>query len=365
MPWRSSVVGQDVERLELDARQRQHLDHLGREAALREDRRALHVEHDRIGLDVVLDAGQHGSRSVIVGSSGTALRSVRHGGGQRQGVQLAAHAPAQRPVDHLVLLDPALAAKGRRHHVRPVVIAVARQILDRSPPRPAAPRGSAARSPRPSSPSLAIHSLKLDRAGRGHERRQPAFVSPGELAQAYGIAATERQRAAAGGADPRAPARPRGARCREQRLQPLRRDRQQVAALVLAEQPAGIAAPAAPRGRRRCRTASTISASATARPPSARSWQASTCAGGDQRRARARRGGARSPDRPAAARPPRGRRPRADRAMRRASRSSRRSGSGRRPARRQAGVAMRSRSSISPRPPIVGVGRIAWPSVSL
>jgi len=45
-------------------------------------------------------------------------------------VQLATHARAERPVDHLVLLDPALAAKCGCDHVRPVMIAVAREILD-------------------------------------------------------------------------------------------------------------------------------------------------------------------------------------------------------------------------------------------
>src|SRR5580658_874356 len=48
-------VGQHVDALELHAEMAQHLHGHGREAALREDRRALHVEYDRVGADFVLD----------------------------------------------------------------------------------------------------------------------------------------------------------------------------------------------------------------------------------------------------------------------------------------------------------------------
>ena len=78
------------------------------------------------------------------------------------------------------------------------------------------------------------------------------------------------------------------------------------------------------------------------------------------RRARTRRCAARAPDRPAAARPPRGHRSRADRASCRASPGSRRPGPAPDPQPRSGKIADHaSRSSITPRPPIVGVGRIA------
>src|SRR5882724_319513 len=49
-------IGQDVDALELDAELAQHLHDGGREAALREHGRALHVEHDVVLADVLLDA---------------------------------------------------------------------------------------------------------------------------------------------------------------------------------------------------------------------------------------------------------------------------------------------------------------------
>ena len=55
---------------------------------------------------------------------------LRHGG-QFEGMQLAAHAAAQRPIDHLVLLDPGFAGEGRRNDRGGVMVAVAAQILDR------------------------------------------------------------------------------------------------------------------------------------------------------------------------------------------------------------------------------------------
>src|SRR4051812_49851284 len=45
-------------------------------------------------------------------------------------MQFAAHAPAQRGIDELVLLHPALAAEGFGDDRRGVVVAIAGQILD-------------------------------------------------------------------------------------------------------------------------------------------------------------------------------------------------------------------------------------------
>ena len=54
------------------------------------------------------------------------------GGAGLQGerMQLIAHPAAQRLIHHLVLLDPRLAAKGARHDVGGVMIAIAAQIFD-------------------------------------------------------------------------------------------------------------------------------------------------------------------------------------------------------------------------------------------
>ena len=45
-------------------------------------------------------------------------------------MQLAAHFTLQRGVDHLVLLDPAFARKGRRNDCRGIVVSVTPQVLD-------------------------------------------------------------------------------------------------------------------------------------------------------------------------------------------------------------------------------------------
>ena len=45
-------------------------------------------------------------------------------------MQLAAHAPLQRRIDHLVLLDPAFATEGGGNHPRRIVVAVAAQVID-------------------------------------------------------------------------------------------------------------------------------------------------------------------------------------------------------------------------------------------
>src|SRR5262249_1747947 len=52
-------VGQHIEGFELDAELAQHLHHRGGEAALREHGRALHIEHDIVVPDVLLDALNH------------------------------------------------------------------------------------------------------------------------------------------------------------------------------------------------------------------------------------------------------------------------------------------------------------------
>src|SRR5229473_2503577 len=49
-------VGQDVDALELDTELAEDLDDRGREAALREDRRSLHIEDHRITGHILLDA---------------------------------------------------------------------------------------------------------------------------------------------------------------------------------------------------------------------------------------------------------------------------------------------------------------------
>src|SRR6185437_7160300 len=54
-PLAQSRVGQDVDALEGDIEMVQHLDHGGGEAALREDRRALHEQHHVVGADLMLD----------------------------------------------------------------------------------------------------------------------------------------------------------------------------------------------------------------------------------------------------------------------------------------------------------------------
>src|SRR4051794_23287108 len=62
-------VGEHVDALELDAQMGQHLHHGGREAALREHRRPLHVEDDVVGLDVALDPLFHGVIHISISSS--------------------------------------------------------------------------------------------------------------------------------------------------------------------------------------------------------------------------------------------------------------------------------------------------------
>ena len=49
---------------------------------------------------------------------------------QGQRMQLVAHAPLQAFIDHLMLLNPAFAAKALIDHMRCIMITVARQILD-------------------------------------------------------------------------------------------------------------------------------------------------------------------------------------------------------------------------------------------
>src|SRR5665213_1782408 len=63
----------------------------------------------------------------LVGKSG----SILWGGGlERKGMQRVADMAAQRLVDHLVLLNPALTLEGGRYDQRGIVIAVTPQILD-------------------------------------------------------------------------------------------------------------------------------------------------------------------------------------------------------------------------------------------
>src|SRR5688500_8383223 len=62
-----------------------------------------------------------------------AYRSVGNRGDQLQGVQLAAHPPAERLVDHLVLLDPVLAGERGRGNAGQVMVAVVDERLDLNP----------------------------------------------------------------------------------------------------------------------------------------------------------------------------------------------------------------------------------------
>src|SRR4051794_19369542 len=67
---------------------------------------------------------------VLMETGSLLVGSFRRRGAQRQGVQLAAHPGAEGLVDDLVLLQARLAAERFRGDVRPVVVAVAREILD-------------------------------------------------------------------------------------------------------------------------------------------------------------------------------------------------------------------------------------------
>ena len=82
-----------------------------------------------MGAHVVLDAREHG-----IGVGHGWLSDCVHSGAAVVRAR-ACNTPPMRPpqglVDHLVLLDPRLAAKRRGHDMRAVVIAVAREILDR------------------------------------------------------------------------------------------------------------------------------------------------------------------------------------------------------------------------------------------
>jgi hypothetical protein len=50
---------------------------------------------------------------------------------QGKGMQFPTHSPTKRLIDHLVLLDPCFAGKGRGHDIAGIMIAIAAQILDR------------------------------------------------------------------------------------------------------------------------------------------------------------------------------------------------------------------------------------------
>src|SRR4051812_37228597 len=74
------------------------------------------------------------SNTSLIGNSQDLTLNIRRSaprrhGGQLQGVQHAAHAIAQRPIDHLVLLDLGLAGKGRRNDRGRPMVAVAREVL--------------------------------------------------------------------------------------------------------------------------------------------------------------------------------------------------------------------------------------------
>src|SRR5882724_277452 len=132
-------VDQDVDAVELHAELAQHLDDGGREAALREHRRALHEQQHVVLADLVADALEHlgfahidllkrlegrGSECNIRPSG-----PLRHGG-QFQGMQDAAHPPAQGAIDHLVLLDLGFAGEGCGNDRGGIMVAVAGQVLD-------------------------------------------------------------------------------------------------------------------------------------------------------------------------------------------------------------------------------------------
>ncbi len=197
---------------------------------------------------------------------------------QRQGVQLAAHPAAQRLVDHLVLLHPRLAAERSETTCARVVVAVAGQILDRAP----AASGRlcldqaldvvGASSPWLDSPAQLGVGRHVAPAARP---RAPLAALPA----IWQLAAEQCQRVAAG-------ARRRARAGTPARLRPPQHgagrslgDRQQIAALILAE-PASRVRWRRPRGTRRASApvppAIAISATATSRPPSDRSWQAAT-----------------------------------------------------------------------------------------
>src|SRR5271165_7007728 len=58
------------------------------------------------------------------------LSSFRYRGFEGKSMQRPAHLPLQRFVDHLVLLDPALARKGGGGHTRAVMVAVSGKVDD-------------------------------------------------------------------------------------------------------------------------------------------------------------------------------------------------------------------------------------------
>ena len=63
-----------------------------------------------------------------------ALKSIgRQCGRELQGVQDAAHAPAEGIVDHLVLLDAVFALERRRNDVRRPVVVVAGEVFELDP----------------------------------------------------------------------------------------------------------------------------------------------------------------------------------------------------------------------------------------
>src|SRR5260370_8976499 len=111
-----------------------------------------------------------------------------------EGVQLAAHAPLQCPVDHLVLLDPCLALEGRRFDMGGIVIAIAAEVLDRDA-RIGKPFADQAFDHR----RIHRHSNRLSgHSARRHEAGKPRLVDPAQLCAGFATRATDCQPAAPG-----------------------------------------------------------------------------------------------------------------------------------------------------------------------
>ena len=281
-------------------------------------------------------------------------------------MQRPAHLTLQRIINHLVLLDPRLAAKGFRHDCRGIMIAVAGEIVDRDPR--VGKTSLISRSMSWAAMAIFDVSSYSSRPSLAavHEARQPALMGDPQRVQRKWRFAGKFQGIAL------SPFRQSGQEC-----QPLRASCKMRAACSGAAQPhsapgprrtkprgpgdlSGAAISSTPRP-----PASAISATATRRPPSETSCTAATAAVPDQ-----------GPDKIAGAALgveidrrrcafvlPVTQAP--DRATGRDGRSRARSESAHRRRASTRCVAIAATSGISPMPPMAGVGGMATPLVSL
>src|SRR5207248_487233 len=134
-----------------------------------------------IGLSSVEKRPQRGLRPGVV----CRRLLVRYARLQGERVQLVAHSAAQRLINHLMLLHPALAAKRAGDDMRGIMVAIAAQILDRDLRVGQAvldqPLDRRRVHRHPSIPAFRLTALTLR-----HVTRQPSLVCGLEVRDRYG-----------------------------------------------------------------------------------------------------------------------------------------------------------------------------------